>query len=144
MAAETILDTSGLVSILDPSQAHHAACVQAFKECTGPLASTEAVLTEATHLLGRAKGGREACVDFFLRGGAMLVPMTTATLKRCRRLLERYGDRPMDFADATLVVLAEDLGTRRVLTLDADFEIYRYRGRSRFQVLPNLPRRKRG
>ena len=35
----------------------------------------------------------------------------------------------MDYADATLVVLAEDLGTNLVLTTDQrDFRVYRIRG----------------
>lgn len=38
------------------------------------MVSTEAVLTEATHLLGRVRNGRKACVEFFLDGGAVLVP----------------------------------------------------------------------
>ena len=42
----------------------------------------------------------------------------------------------MDFADATLVVLAERLRTRRIFTLDADFRVYRLRGRSSFELIP--------
>jgi len=50
--------------------------------------------------------------------------------------MERYADRPMDLADATLVALAEELGVRRIFTLDADFSIYRIHGRGRFELLP--------
>jgi uncharacterized protein len=43
----------------------------------------------------------------------------------------------MDYADATLVVLAEELDTDLVLTTDRrDFTVYRIRGRRRFDVLP--------
>jgi hypothetical protein len=48
----------------------------------------------------------------------------------------------MDYADATLVVLAADLGTRRVFTLDADFEIYRLPGGAAFELVPDIDRRR--
>jgi len=66
------------------------------------------------------------------------VPSSTVSLQRCRKLLEKYSDLPMDFADSTLVVLAEDLNTDLVFTLDRDFQIYRIRGRKRFRILPEL------
>ena len=137
MAAELLLDTGALVSLLDRSQRHHAECARFFSEWDQAVVSTEAVLTEATHLLGKQKGGREACVDFFLSGGALLVPTTSASLRRSRDLLSQYSDLPMDYADATLVVLAEELGTNLVFTTDRrDFGVYRIRGRRRFEILP--------
>jgi hypothetical protein len=40
----------------------------------------------------------------------------------------------MDFADASLVVLAEHLGHRRILTVDdRDFGIYRWNNRNPFE-----------
>ena len=41
----------------------------------------------------------------------------------------------MDLADACLVALAELLGTGRILTLDSDFHIYRWRRTRRFEML---------
>ena len=137
MAGELLLDTGALVSLLDRSQKHHAVFARFFGEWDRPVVSTEAVLTEATHLLGGLPGGRQACVDFFLSGGALLVPATTASLRRSRDLLSQYADLPMDYADATLVVLAEELDTDLVFTTDRrDFAVYRIKGRRRFDVLP--------
>jgi len=102
------------------------------------------VLTEATHLLARVPGGPQTCCDFFLEGGAVLVPSSPVSLRRCRELLHLYRDLPMDFADATLVVLAEELDTRVVLTTDRrDFGIYRIGARRSFRIEPELPGRKR-
>ena len=138
MAGELILDTGALVSLLDRSQKHHEAFARFFGEWRRLVVSTEAVLTEATHLLGGLKGGREACVDFFLSGGAVLVPASRASLRRARDLVMQYSDLPMDYADATLVVLAEELGTNRIFTTDRrDFGVYRIRGRRRFEILPS-------
>jgi hypothetical protein len=67
--------------------------VRFFDAWEGPVASTEAVLTEATHLLGRIRGGRRACIEFSLDGGAVLVPTTLPSLRRARDLLDQYAER---------------------------------------------------
>lgn len=137
MAGELLLDTGALVSLLDRSQARHAPFAEFFRAWAGAVVSTEAVLTEATHLLGGLRGGRRACAEFFLSGGAVLVPASRASLRRCRDLMDQYADLPMDYADATLVALAEELGTNLVLTTDRrGFGVYRIGGRRRFDVRP--------
>jgi uncharacterized protein len=137
VAGELLLDTGALVSLLDRSQKHHAAFTRFFRQWDRPVVSSEAVLTEATHLLGSVNGGRAACLDFFLSGGAVLVPATTTSLRRSRELVVQYADLPMDYADATLVVLAEELDTQTVFTTDRkDFGVYRIRGRRRFEIVP--------
>jgi predicted nucleic acid-binding protein len=100
--------------------------------------STEAVVTEATHLLADVRGRRAACVDFFLSGGAFLIPSTPTSLQRVRKLLDRYADLPMDFADATLVAVAEELDCTSVFTTDrTDFSVYRLKGRKPFRLVPD-------
>ena len=137
MAGELLLDTGALVSLLDRSQKHHEVFAELFGEWDRPVVSTEAVLTEATHLLGGIPGGRRSCVEFFLSGGAVLVPATTASLRRASALVSQHADLPMDYADATLVVLAEELDTNRVFTTDRrDFAVYRINGRLQFEILP--------
>ena len=94
-------------------------------------------MTEALHLLARVPGGQLDCLEFFIRGGATLVPVTRVTLRRCQGLMAQYEDLPMDFADATLVALAEDTGIRDVLTLDRKgFQVYRIGKRATFRMLP--------
>jgi len=54
------------------------------------------------------------------------------------KLLEKYADVPMSFADACLVRMTETLNNPVLLTTDADFRIYRRHGR---QTIPCvLPR----
>lgn len=144
MAGELLLDTGALVSLLDRSQSYHAEFAKFFQSWKGSVVSTEAVLTEASHLLARVPGGLRACCDFFLEGGAVLVPSSPLSLRRCRELIDMYHDLPMDYADATLVTLAEELDTSRILTTDRrDFSVYRIHGRRKFRIEPNLPSRKR-
>jgi predicted nucleic acid-binding protein len=54
---------------------------------------------------------------------------------RIQALIEKYADVPMDLADACLVRMAEVYRTGRILTLDRDFEIYRWRGNRVFENL---------
>src|ERR671923_1138406 len=82
MRGELLLDTGALVSLLDRSQTQHLKCRRAFADWTGSVLSTEAVLTEAAHLLAGVEGGRAACVDFFLSGGALLVPSSGVVAAR--------------------------------------------------------------
>ena len=144
MAGELLLDTGALVSLLDRSQSFHAEFASFFERWRGPVVSTEAVLTEATHLLVRVPGGPQACCDFFLEGGAVLVPSSPGSLRRCRELIQVYRDLPMDYADATLVVLAEELSTNLVLTTDRrDFSVYRIEKKGKFKIKPELPSRRK-
>jgi predicted nucleic acid-binding protein len=133
---ELLIDTSALVGLLDRSQSVHKECVDFYVSWQGRVVTTEAVLTEATHLLSDVPRGRVTCIDFIMKGNVVLLPSTKASLLRCRELIEKYADLPMDFADATLVVLAEELNTDIVFTVDRDFSVYRIRGRRRFQVVP--------
>jgi predicted nucleic acid-binding protein len=65
-----------------------------------------------------------------------VLPMGEDDLAELERLMLKYADRPMDFADATLVRLAEREGLTTILTVDRDFEVYRIGGRKAFRVLP--------
>ncbi len=135
MASELLLDTGALVSILDRSQKEHLAFADFFRNWPDEVLTTEAVVTESNHLLARVRGGPIACLDFVLSGGAVLVPLGQGALRRSRELMAQYADCPMDFADATLVVLAEDLKTTTILTTDRkDFSVYRIAERKRFTI----------
>ncbi len=116
---------------------HHQRCVEAIEPFRGPLLSTEAVLTEAMHLLAESPGGQQACLELFIRGAAILVPMTGVGLQRCKSLMAQYMNVPMDFADATIMTLAEDTGIREIFTLDRrGFETYRIGKRTTFRLFP--------
>jgi predicted nucleic acid-binding protein len=137
-----LLDTGPLVALLDRSERQHETCVSFLKDFQGRLITTEPVLTEAVYLLGPSLKGQKACIEFILKGGASLVPQSVGSLKRGLRLMEKYGDIPMDFADATLVVLAEEAGISDVFTLDRKgFSAYRIRGRKRFTIWPEFSAR---
>jgi uncharacterized protein len=132
-----LLDTGFLVGLLDRSEKNHTRCVQFFEDFKGQLLSTEPVLTEAIYLCSGVRNGPGLCIQFFLKRGATLVPQSHRSLSRSAFLIEKYRDVPMDFADATLVVLAEELEIDEILTLDLrGFQTYRISGRKPFKILP--------
>jgi hypothetical protein len=136
-AAELLLDTGPLVALLHRGDRAHERCADVLRGFRGTLIATEPVLTEALHLLRRFTGAAAACLEFFEQGGAILVPQTRDSLARCRELMARYADAPMDFADATLVALAEEMNLRHVFTLDRrGFGAYRVGIRGRFEIVP--------
>ena len=76
----------------------------------------------------------------FVRSGALtLSAIADSDFPALDALMRRYRDRPMDFADAALVHVAERERIRRIFTIDnRDFAVYRLYGRSRFTIIPEL------
>jgi len=99
------------------------------------LLTTWLVVTEAWHLLSAA--ARLDSIRWIVAGGAAVFDLGPESGANMLALLEKYRDRPMDLADASLVVLAERAGVHEILTIDrADFDVYRLsRGRRFAQVL---------
>ena len=135
-----LLDTGPFVALLDKSERNHERCVRFFKEFEGRFLTTEPVLTEVLYLLGPSIRAQRAGIEFILKGGAILVPQSQESLRRGLELMEKYKDIPMDFADATLVVLAEEMGITESFTLDGrGFNAYRLHGKKGFKLYPADP-----
>lgn len=138
MPGDALIDTGAILALLDKTDRWHKACVDAFRKARLPLLTSEAVLTELFHLVGDVRGDMEATWQFVRSGALILAKIENEELPEIHVLMSRYWDRPMDFADATLVYLAnrEDLST--ILTIDqADFYTYRIKGKRHFRVLPS-------
>jgi uncharacterized protein len=134
----TITDAGPLIALIDADEADHHRCVEALGRLPLPLVTTWPAFTEAMYLLSRAGGaaGRRALWKLVLTGRLEVADLPRPTVERTAALMDKYADRPMDLADATLVALAEQRNERRIFTLDADFHIYRLHGRRRFEVIP--------
>jgi predicted nucleic acid-binding protein len=137
MPANGLIDTGAILALLDRDDRRHAACVQAFETLRLPLLTSEAVLTEVFHLTGDQRHEVEAIWRFLESGAVMIGSITDTDLPALHALMARYWDRPMDFADATLVHLAKRESLTTVFTVDYDdFETYRIDGRRRFRIAP--------
>jgi uncharacterized protein len=101
--------------------------------------TTWPAFTEAMYLVGEAGGwvAQEALWSLLANGDLEIAPQPREDCRRMRALMHKYRDRPMDLADASLVVLAENRGLRDIFTLDhADFHIYRLHRRQPFRLWP--------
>ena len=123
-----LVDTGPLVALFDPKDGQHERCAKALRNIREPIYTTMPVLTEAFHMLGPESVGSDRLREFVEMGGLSVWFFDRPDLTRAFELMEIYADHPMDLADASLVVAAESLGTRKVFTVDRrDFETYRVR-----------------
>ena len=132
-----LVDTGALLALLDANDRWHQACLDAFAKIRPPLLTSEACLTELFHLVGDSPRDVAAAWRLLHSGAVTIGPIGDADLPALETLMARYRDRPMDFADATLVLLARRERLDSVFTVDNDdFETYRIDGRRRFRVIP--------
>ena len=134
-----LLDTGPIVALLDSSDKYHRACVEAISQTRTPLVTCEPVIAESCYLLRRIPQAVEAVLEN-VASGVFVIPLPLSQIARdVVRIIRSYRDRNVDLADACLVHLANDLGTGDILTLDRDFEIYRWGRRNSFRLLVSLP-----
>jgi predicted nucleic acid-binding protein len=132
-----LIDTGAMLALLDRDDAWHAACVRTFATLRLPLLTSAAVLAELFHLVGDRRRDVAAAWKFVRSGAVTVASIDDADLPALDALMARYHDRPMDFADATLVHLARRESLSAIFTIDHDdFETYRIEGRRRFRIVP--------
>ena len=136
MAKSALVDAGFLVALLSRRDANHGWAAAQAPRLPPPWATCEAVLSEASHLLG---GLGTLSFASLLRRGALVCDYRFADdMDAVLKLLEKYADVPMSFADACLVRMTETLNDPVLLTTDSDFRVYRRHGR---QIIPCvLPR----
>lgn len=131
----TLVDTGPLVALIDADDRDHQRCVEASRRLRSALITTWPVLTEAMYLLSGDPAGQDALLSAIENGDIGATNLGAEDLPVLRGLLRRYRDLPMDFADASLVCVAQRERILQVFTLDRDFGVYRVGQRS-FVMLP--------
>jgi predicted nucleic acid-binding protein len=135
---DVLLDTGPLVAALDASDQWHAGCVDAWPSLIHRCVTTEAVVTEACHLVLRGGGSAQLPLDFLLRADIPILGLEGGGHLRAAALMGRYVKLPMDYADASLVALAEALRIGAVFTIDRrGFRAYRRTTGAAFTLLPD-------
>lgn len=125
-----LLDTGVIVALLDRSERHHAQCVEVIQGIQVPLVTCEAVLAESCYLLRGLRGAAAAVLDNVTAGIFQVPFQLSKDAAIVKPILRKYQDRSIDLADACLIALADEFKTSEILSLDADFHIYRW-GRHR-------------
>jgi uncharacterized protein len=124
-----------LVALFDPRDASHARCRDGLEHLPAKFATTWPALTETFHFLDR-EIQREAVWAWISSGGLVPMQIGLDDVPSLRAWMKRYADLPMDFADASLVVVGERLGIEKIFTLDHHFRLFRPRHAKGFIVFP--------
>ena len=121
------LDTGPLVAYLNAADPAHREAGDALDGFSGQLCTTVAVITEAMHFVAGSRSGPRLLTEFVTTARIRVFDFAQpAALRRCAMFMEKYVDAPMDYADATLVLLAEHIRCFDILTLDRrGFSTYR-------------------
>jgi predicted nucleic acid-binding protein len=123
-----LVDAGPLIALFDRDDRHHHRAVEFVAACRSRLVTNIPVLTEATFLL-RFSVGAQRDLLLWAHRSLDIDQATSADLPRIAALLDKYRDMPADFADASLIALAERLNLSRVASVDSDFAVYRTLGK---------------
>jgi hypothetical protein len=137
-----MVDTGVFLALFNKGDRHHAMAKRAFGSITEPMITTYPVITETCYLLTQFVNqvAERKFLRIIAQNAVVTFQIQLHHLERMVTLMEKYEDLPMDFADASLVVLAEQLGHGRILTVDrTDFNVYRWNTSQIFQnLLPDF------
>ncbi|HMH17960.1 MAG TPA: PIN domain-containing protein [Burkholderiales bacterium] len=133
-----LVDTGAIVALVNRDDRHHGEAVEWFRRFRGQLLTTEAVTTETAYVLAASPAHQRAALLWFERARAagLLQVEAVADYAELARIIAQYASLPCDYADASLIALAERTGVAAIATVDQrDFSVYRLRGRRRFRIL---------
>jgi predicted nucleic acid-binding protein len=131
--ASVLLDTGPLVALFKRNDHHHVRAVESHKRNRHRLLTTLPVITDAWHLVAPAA---QLKLTAFSALALNVVDLGEDALDRIHDLVSQYRDRPMDFADASLVVLAERVGVLAIATIDVNgFTAFRSLSGKRFRLV---------
>jgi len=131
-----LIDTGPIVALFDRSESFHQKTRDYIKEYDGRLLTTLSAFTESFWLLKNIPDAGPNLLEWVHRGGLQFSSLERTHFRRLRTLTVQYDDVPMDFADATLVALAEQKQISEILSFDSDFDVYQINGEKPFQRLP--------
>jgi predicted nucleic acid-binding protein len=138
MTTGVLVDAGALVAILNGRDNDHAVCVDVLKSLRRPLITTWMPVTEAMYLLDISIAAQGALLEMIERGVLKVISLGADDLPSIRALINKYSDQPMDFADASLVHVANRERLQEIFTLDRrDFGVYRLKQNRSFTILPN-------
>ena len=121
----TLIDAGPIIALFDRDDQHHSRVLEFMREFRGRLISTWPVLTEVSYMLDFNKETQLDFLSWVSEGGIEVVSLEQWQIIKVREVMEKYADLPADFADASLIVTAENRSLDAIITLDSDFEVYK-------------------
>lgn len=129
------IDAGPLVAYYNKGDNWHSLAQKFFESFKGRLITTEAVITEVMWLLADDWRVQNELLEDLQKELYQVIPLTLPDFKAIASLTKKYRNVPGDFADLSIVALSERLEVRDVVSLDADFDIYRSYGKKAFNQL---------
>lgn len=121
----TIIDSGPLIALFDKSDKYHDRVLSFLKSYDGRLITTWAVITEVTHMLSFNLNVQIDFLKWIHLGGLEVVEITQENLKEIIDYMQKYTNVPMDLADGSLLVLAQNRRIKDIVSIDSDYDIYR-------------------
>jgi predicted nucleic acid-binding protein len=129
-----LVDTGFLVSLFRPADRLRAKARECLQANRSALVTAAPVIVETCFFLDAAGKGR--LLEWAQRGALAVADIPVRSYTEIGAIIHKYADRKIDFADATLVWLANHTGARDILTVDeADFTVYRLKGGKHFALV---------
>ena len=135
MKQRILIDTGPIAALLNKRDRYHQQVMRKLAELPPPLLTCEAVVTEACFLTYKHGNSPDAVLELIENEFMVITPALRHEIPVVRALMRKYADVPMSFADACLVRMAELYDNSAILTLDADFRIYRKHGRQSLETI---------
>ena len=133
-----IADTGFWIALADKKDKHRHQANSFVKTTDERMITTYPVITEVCHISLQRQGIKAQLnfVKMYQLGAFDVYEIPKTDKDRLLLLIQQYADLPMDFADASLVLLAEKLGHGRILSTDKrDFHTYRWKNTQPFSNL---------
>ena len=134
-----VADTGALYALVDASDAWHSRVVAWWRSQSRAVVVPITVLPELCYLLQTRIGpaAELAFVQAVAEDEFTVESAEPEDLVRATTLIDQYADLPLGFVDASVVAIAERLGTRDILTTDRrHFSVVRPRHARSFTLLP--------
>ncbi|MEW5785373.1 MAG: pilus assembly protein [Bacillota bacterium] len=120
-----LIDAGPLIALFDKDDRYHKAITAFLPGFKERLVTSWAVITETLHMLDF---NIQVQLDFlrWIERDALEIPILTKShITRIIELTTQYADLPMDFADATLLILSDSEHIDCIISIDSDFYVYR-------------------
>ncbi len=122
---KTLIDSGPIIALFDRSDKYHNKVLEFLKGYTGELVTSWAVITEVFHMLDFDLRVQIDFLKWIEFGGLTVYDIEQSEVALIRAMMEKYLDIPMDFADASLMYIAEKEKINNIVSIDSDFDIYR-------------------
>ena len=120
----TLVDAGPLIALFDKDDIYHKQILEFLKSYNCHLYTTWPVITETLYVLSFSTEVQLYFLSWLDRGGLRVLNFDQNILKRVIDLTKKYNDLAADFADASLVAVAEREDIKDIVSIDSDFNLY--------------------